>query len=407
MSEPLSSPSRILAVLCAAEVLSMATYATYPAQLTVLQREWGLSNAASGLIGGAYFGGYMAAVPALVTLTDRIDARRIYAAGCLLAFCGALGFALLAGGLAGAMAFQALAGAGLAGTYMPGLKVLTDHLQGPAQSRRVAFYTATFGLGTALSLVLAEASGRLGWRPAFGIAAAGPALAAALMLLGTPPRRGHPIARHPALDFRPVLANRPAMGYVLGYAAHCWELFGLRSWMVAFLAFGGAFHTSSPAHGPAAAAALINLLGIPASILGNEAAVRLGRRRWVLAVMSASALSSALVGLAAHLPWPLLVLTLGAYFVVIMSDSAALTAGVVATSPHERRGATMAVHSFLGFGAGFAAPLVFGAVLDLAGGEVSHLAWVLALATLGTPCAMVALTGWLLGRRPRPDMSSG
>jgi len=31
----------------------------------------------------------------------------------------------------------------------------------------------------------------------------------------------------------------------------------------------------------------------------------------------------------------------------------------------------MAVHSMLGFGAGFVAPLVFGVVLDLAGGKTS------------------------------------
>ena len=27
------------------------------------------------------------------------------------------------------------------------------------------------------------------------------------------------------------------MGYILAYSAHCYELFGLRAWLVAFLAF--------------------------------------------------------------------------------------------------------------------------------------------------------------------------
>jgi hypothetical protein len=36
------------------------------------------------------------------------------------------------------------------------------------------------------------------------------------------------------LDFRPVLHNRPAMGYILGYGAHCFELYGIRTWLVAF-----------------------------------------------------------------------------------------------------------------------------------------------------------------------------
>jgi hypothetical protein len=60
-----------------------------------------------------------------------------------------------------------------------------------------------------------------------------------------------------------------------------------------------------------------------------------------------------------------------------------LTAGVVTRADERIRGATMAVHSTLGFGAGFVAPLVFGAVLDLAGGNLSPLAWGLAFTSLG------------------------
>lgn len=388
----------MVALLCIAEMLSMAGYATYPALLTALQSEWGLSNTAAGLLGGTYFGGYMAAVPPLVALTDRVDARRVYLAGCLLSAAGALGFALLAGGLWSALFFQALAGAGLAGTYMPGLKVLTDHIEGPGQSRSVAFYTASFGLGTAFSLVLAGATAALGWRWVFAVAAAGPLLAGLLVMMRTPPRTPppHPEPVH-LLDFRPVFRNRPAMGYILGYAAHCWELFGLRSWMVAFLAFSAALQTGQGANlmGPAAAAAAINLLGIPASILGNEAAVSRGRRRWVLLVMTLSALGGATVGFTASLPWILVLGALGLYFVIIMSDSATLTAGVVAASAHGQRGATMAMHSFLGFGAGFVAPLVFGAILDLAGGNTSTLAWGLAFASLGAACGLVAAGGRL------------
>ena len=43
----------------------------------------------------------------------------------------------------------------------------------------------------------------------------------------------------------------------------------------------------------------------------------------------------------------------------------------------------MALHSLLGFGAGFLAPLAFGLVLDLAGGNESVSAWGFAFAVLG------------------------
>ena len=41
----------------------------------------------------------------------------------------------------------------------------------------------------------------------------------------------------PLLDFRPVFRNRPALGYILGYGSHCFELYGMRTWIVAFWTF--------------------------------------------------------------------------------------------------------------------------------------------------------------------------
>jgi MFS family permease len=381
------SPAVVVLLLCAAEILSMTGFATYPALLPLLRSQWGLSNSEAGLVSGVFFAGYMTAVPILVGLTDRLDARRIYLLATALAAAGSLGFALLAKGLFSALIFQALAGAGLAGTYMPGLRILTEHFQGPTQSRGVAFYTSSFGFGTTASLLLAGAIESAGWQWVFVVAAVGPVIAGPLVFFGFPPSPPHPTCQTPAavLDFRPVLRNRPAMGYILGYAAHCWELFGLRSWMPAFFAFslGLTAGETGPLFGAAALAAWINLLGPVASILGNEVAVRRDRRTLVLLVMAASGAMSFLVGFSAPLPILVVFLLMAAYFLLVMGDSAALTAGMVAAADSGRRGAAMALHSFLGFGAGFAAPLAFGIVLDLAGGNKGVTAWGLAFGSLG------------------------
>src|SRR5213595_1717392 len=81
---------------------------------------------------------------------------------------------------------------------------------------------------------------------------------------------------------------------------------------------------------------------------------------------------------------------------LIMGDSSALTAGLVTRIDGRIRGAAMAVHSMLGFGAGFLAPLVFGAVLDVAGGNSSPLAWGLAFVSLGAGAIAMA---WAIRRR--------
>jgi len=398
------SPRNLVLLLCAAEILSMTGFATYPALLPGLRAEWGMSNAQAGLISGIFFAGYMAATPVLVGLTDRADTRRIYLVATLLAFAGSLGFALLARNLWTAMAFQAMVGAGLAGTYMPGLRLLTDRFRGATPSRAVAFYTATFGLGTTGSLLLAGLLEPFGWTWAFVAAALGPLLAGPLVFFSLAPQ---PVAASGGstgflFDFRPVLRNRPAMGYILGYAAHCWELFGLRSWMPAFFAFslgltasGGGFWLSG-----ATLAAWINLIGPVASIFGNEAAVRRSRRTVVLAVMAASGILACLVGFSAALPILVVFLLMAVYFLLVMGDSAALTAGMVAAAEPGRKGAAMALHSLLGFGAGFLAPLAFGGVLDLAGGNRSVTAWGFAFAVLGA-WSLIGVV-WALRRTQRP-----
>jgi MFS family permease len=376
-------PARIIAWTCVAHVASMTGFSAYPALLPLLQGEWGMSNTEAGFVSGLFFAGYMAAVPVLTALTDRVDARRIYLVSSLVAATASAGFARFAQGTASAGIFQLLVGVGIAGTYMPGLRALTDNTFGKAQSRAVSFYTAFFGVGVSLSLVLTSEVARIaGWRAAFLLSAIGPLVAAAMLVFGLPPRPPHrATARGRLLDFRPVLANRAASRYIYGYAVHCWELFGSRSWMVAFLTYA---QTLVPAPlSPAAIHAVANLASPFASVAGNEAALRIGRAPVIVLGMMTSGALTCVLGFGAPLPWLVVCAAIVLHMVLVMSDSSTLTAGMVAESDPRLRGATMAVHSTLGFGTGFVAPLVFGAALDLAGGNHSALAWGLAFVTLG------------------------
>ena len=64
--------------ICLAEVLGMLSFATFQALIPTFAAEWGLSNTDAGWISGIYFAGYVGAVPVLVSLTDRVDPKRIY-----------------------------------------------------------------------------------------------------------------------------------------------------------------------------------------------------------------------------------------------------------------------------------------------------------------------------------------
>jgi MFS family permease len=85
-----------------------------------------------------------------------------------------------------------------------------------------------------------------------------------------------------------------------------------------------------------------------------------------------------------------------AYGVVVWLDSSSVTAGAAGNAEPARRGATLAVHSTLGYAGGFVGPLVVGWTLDLAGG-MSPMAWGLAFLVVGV-LMLVALAAFLLMR---------
>ena len=109
----LRTPVGMTVVMCMAEAFSMSGFACYTTLLPELMKEWTLSNAEAGLIGGIFYSGYMVAVPVLSSLTDRIDSRRIYVFACALSVLGAACFALFAQGLWSALLCQFVIGAGL------------------------------------------------------------------------------------------------------------------------------------------------------------------------------------------------------------------------------------------------------------------------------------------------------
>jgi MFS family permease len=371
--------------MCAAEIFGLIGFSTFQALIPTFQSAWQLSNADAGWISGVYFAGYVASVPVLTSLTDRIAPRHVLLCSLAVTALASLAFAWWAEGFWTAMFFRLLQGVGLAGTYMPGLKALTDAVEGPKQSRYLSFYTSSFGVGVAASFLLAGMiAPSFGWQWAFAANALGAGVAAIILLISLPATATVAVPQdHHVLDFRPVLRNRPAMGYILAYCGHNWELFAFRAWAVAFLVFAlgqdpdGGFGIDATI-----IAAALTLLGMPASILGNELAVRVGRTRAITIVAAVSLALSFVLGATAGVSYALVVVLCLVYGALLTGDSAAITAGTVASAATGLRGATLAMHAFIGFMGGIFGPALAGIVLDLAGAD-SVLGWALAIASMG------------------------
>jgi predicted MFS family arabinose efflux permease len=367
--------------MCVGQLGSLLPHVVVPSILAAfLIPEWHLSGAQAGLLAGSGAAGYMLTVPLLATLTDRIDARKILIAGSAVSALGTLLFGLFATDLWSGAFFNAIAGVGFAGAYMPGLKALTDRLARGDSSRAITLYTSSFSFGVGLSFLVSQlVADSWGWRTAFLVTSAGPLVMLSVCFLL------RPVAPKPAgrlLDFAPVFRNTKAMGFVLGYGAHCFELYGIRTWLVAFWTFVAMKNSDSSILTPVVVSVIFSLLAMPASILGNELALRIGRHRAITIVMFCSAAVALLIGIFADKsPWFLLPLML-VYAITVPADSGALTSGMTMAANPDYRGATMATHSTVGFSLSALGAWVVGVALDAAGGPLNASAWMAAFSVL-------------------------
>lgn len=406
--------ARLVAIVCAAQVFVQLGAGYWPVLLPDMMRRWSLGNGEAGWITSSFYAAYMVAVPVLVTLTDRIDAKRVYLFGVGCTTAAHLAFGAFADGFWSALALRALAGIGWAGTYMTGLKLLADQVDAKMMSRAVTGHAASIGISGAASFLLGELlSQAFGWRLAFASAGLTAAIAWATVAIAVPGRAPRAVAKAGAsaaalFDFRPVLRNRSAFAYSLAYCVHTLEMNALRGWGVAFLVWVAA--STGAAGGllsPAVVVTVLGLLGTLTSVLGNEASIRFGRRRLVAAAMALSIVTGALVGFVGATGYWIAVGLIVLYGMVIWLDSSSLTAGAAGAADPARRGATLAVHSMLGYAGGFAGPLIVGWVLDASGG-MSATGWGLAFAAVAATMVLaLAAFAWLrpadlAGDHPRP-----
>jgi predicted MFS family arabinose efflux permease len=399
----MNTETRVVAAVCLAEILGLAGFSLVPALLPQFIANWSLSNAEGGWLAGMVSAGYMLGVLPLAGLTDRVPARTIYLASSALGALACFGVAL-SGGLLAALIWRGLAGIALAGMYMPGLRALTDGMAGSRRARAAAWYTSSFTLGSSLSFLLGRTGALWGWQSAFAVAGA---LGVAGLLIAWAALPRAPQVMEPErgmLDLRPILGSRDILALIIGYATTIWGTAGLRQWIVVFLAFV-AGETADADWTILVIGALIGLLGVPAGLIGNELSLRLGLRATAVGVFLLSALANGLIGLAAGLPYEVVVwLALAAGFVA-QGNFSNLTSGLLVVADPRRRGATVAVYSCIGFGAGFLGTLLFGVALDAFGGVARRAAWIVAFGTCGVAClaggAATALLSRDLGRAGR------
>jgi MFS family permease len=402
-----------LAAICASELGTLLVFSNFSALLPLLQQEWGLSNSEAGLIVSFYQFGYIGAVMILATLTDYMPPRRIYLASAFWTAAASVGFACWADGFPSAVLLRGAVGLGLAGTYMPGMRMVAERFARGGRGFAMGCYIGTFTLGTAVSLLVTGwANGHWGWRWAFALTAAGPFLAGVIGWLVLPrgmaaaPAAAASVAKRERLG--PVLKNRAAVRLITAYGAHTFELMGMRGWIVPFftasLVASGAVLAEANQRAALAASAVLAIGALPHPFTGLLSD-RFGRAKPISVFMLLSACCSLAIGWGLGWHFPALVALGLLYGVLITAESAIVSTGIADAAEPAYLGRTMALQSTVGFTAGALSPWAVGLVLDWAPrwGASSGGKWIWGFGLLGVVALLGPLTVGFkeFTRRPR------
>jgi MFS family permease len=345
-------PGRVLTILAAAELLSMAPWFSASAVAPALARLWHLGpGGTAGLTVSVQLGFVVGAiVSASLTLADIWSARRLVAVASWGAGAATIAVALSPGPVAG-IAFRFATGAALAGVYPPGMKIAAGWFR-EARGWAIGIMVGALTVGSAVPHLVRWAIPSEAWRAVLGVAAASAFLGGVLVLLV--PHDGPFSAPSPPFSWSAaprLLRDRPLMLANLGYLGHMWELYAMWTWMAVFVA--SSEMTRSDGHAHPAVAAIVTFCVIASGglgcWLGGKYADRWGRTNVASLAMVISGSCSVTVGLFFGKPLAVLVPLLLVWGVTIVADSAQFSTAVSELAPGAYVGTALTLQTSMGF----------------------------------------------------------
>jgi MFS family permease len=395
---------RVLAVLAIAELLAMAPWFSASAVAPTLARVWQLSAVTTAWLTISVQLGFVAGalVSAMLTLADRLSARRLVAGSAALAAIATLGVAAARGITAG-IACRVLTGAALAGVYPPGMKIAAGWFR-EGRGLAIGILVGALTLGSASPHLVRWVVAPAAWRVVLVVAAAS-AIAGGLLVLLVPSDGPFAAPSPPfSLAAAPrILRDRAVALANLGYLGHMWELYAMWTWMAAFVAASEHARRGVAADvGGVAALVTFGVVGSGAigCWLGGKYADRWGRTIVTSVAMAISGGCCLLAGFVFGAPLVALLPLLLAWGVSIVADSAQFSAAVSELAPIEYVGTALTLQTSMGFLLTCATIYLLPRVAGSIGWR-----WSMSVLALGPALGIVAMLA--LRRRPEARLLAG
>ena len=287
---------------------------------------------------------------AILSLPDRFDPRRVFAASALAGAAVNAAILLLPLGTQADILARFLTGAALAGVYPVGMKLAAGWANRADMGLVVGLLVGGLTLGSA-SPHLLNALGGLHWRTTLGAASVA-AVAGSVLIVFV--RLGPRHAATPRFDPAAALylwRDRGTRLATLGYLGHMWELYAMWAWIGAYLSASFAAASGAAASPGAASLATFAVIAVGAigCVLAGLAADRVGRVEVTTVAMAVSCSCCLLAGPLFGVQPALTVVLCLVWGVAVVADSAQFSASVAELARPGLTGTMLTLQTCLGF----------------------------------------------------------
>ena len=345
--------------MCVMLLMALLPFSSYVAALPIIQSEWGIGNTTAGVIFSAYLAGYALSALLVLPLTDRLPTRRVFIVSALVTVVGNVLFPVAAFNPIVASALRFVAGIGLVGIYMPGLRIISQEFPDRGRGAAMGLYVTAFYTANAVSLLATGGlMNHLDWRTAY--------LALSLLSIVTIPmvlvlvRSAHSPGTGAGGRLQlSVLSDPRPRKYIIGYSLHAMELYAVRVWLPALLS-AALVYRGTDVERAAITAATVGGIALGAGsvgpVMGGAISDRFGRAASAGGIFVLSGVCSLIIGWIIAAPWVVVVVLACLLGWAVSADSSIYSTALTETAPPGRLGSTMAVQAFLGFMGGNAGP---------------------------------------------------
>ena len=207
--------------------------------MPVIEDEWGLTSSQSGIIIAFFHVGYVGAIIFYSLLIDKYNPKYFIVMGAFIAGLSGVAFAIFAEGFWLTLLLRMISGVGIAGIYVPGLRILTDIFPIQKRGEALGIYVGSLVVGSGFSLLV---SGLLieyiGWQGVIFITSCLSIIASMLMVYIKIPARksGGKLLKVQWNVMKKVLKKKNLLVNA-SYAGHSWELYAMWAWIGPFLVY--------------------------------------------------------------------------------------------------------------------------------------------------------------------------